>query len=157
MAKAFEKVNHEKLIVLARRVQFPAPILRVVVNAFRWTRYVVMNGVVAPGVLPDNGIVAGCLAATYALAAYLITDLKAQQERHPEVLLTVHIDDIGQEVTAESDGQAVSLLASSARDLKSAVESDLDMKLASAKGTMLGNSTAVTEMAEDAMKSLGLP
>ena len=157
LAKAFEKVNHSKLILLARSVKFPAAILRVVVNAFRWTRYVVMDGMVADGVLPDNGVVAGCFAATYALAAYLITDLKAQQERHPEVLLTVHVDDIGQEVSAESAQLAVDQLASSARDLKAAIEQDLDMKLAVAKGTILGNSTAVTDLAQESLRSLGLP
>eukprot|EP00959_Pyramimonas_sp_CCMP1952_P107157 2240295-Pyramimonas_sp.AAC.1 len=69
-----------------------------------------MDGMVSAGILPDSGIVPGCFAATYALAAYLIADLKAQQGRHPEVLLSVLVDDIVQEVVARTEGEAMALL-----------------------------------------------
>ncbi|CAK0831083.1 unnamed protein product [Prorocentrum cordatum] len=112
-----------------------------------------LGGMVAQGDLPGNGIVAGCCSVARALAAFRGGGLAAQQERRPEVLLAIHVDDIDQEVAAEFDGVALRPMASSARGLKSAMESELGAMLASTKG----DGAAVTEMARDAMKSLGRP
>ncbi|CAK0823731.1 unnamed protein product, partial [Prorocentrum cordatum] len=73
------------------------------------------------------------------------------------VLLSAHIDDIGQEVTADSEAEVVQLLGDSARDLKAEMEQDLDMVLAGSKGTFLGSTVALTERAQEALRSLGLP
>ncbi|CAK0790677.1 unnamed protein product, partial [Prorocentrum cordatum] len=116
-----------------------------------------MDGLVAEPIYPDGGVVAGCFSATYCLAAYLIEDLRQQQLEHVGVVLAMHVDDISQEVVGDSIQEVVTTLVDGARDLKAALEGDLDMTLAAAKGTLLGSSDEVTSAAQLALQSLGLP
>ena len=108
-----------------------------------------LDGIAGGSLIPDNDIVAGCFSATYALQAYLVDELRAQATAHPEVGLAVHVGDISQEVVANNSAECVDLMVEAARGLKSALHDELEMQVADAKGTILGNS--------DALANLGLP
>eukprot|EP00959_Pyramimonas_sp_CCMP1952_P292560 6118816-Pyramimonas_sp.AAC.1 len=107
--------------------QFPLHVLRAVIGASRWRRTLMLDGLAGDSLRPENGIVAGCFSATYALQAYLVDELRAQATEYPQVGIAVHVDDISQEVVADNADACVDLLVEAARGLKSALHDELQM------------------------------
>ena len=67
----------------------PAFILRLVVLAYSWERFISMEGLVAQPLWPSRGVTAGDWAATYMLKAYMVKLLRRQQARHPGITISV--------------------------------------------------------------------
>ena len=64
----------------------------------RSARHLCMDNVWAEPLWPGSGVPAGCFSATYALRCYLRRVMVAQQERYARIMITIHVDDIAQEV-----------------------------------------------------------
>ena len=78
LKKAFEMVLHGRLAKEADANQAPMRLLRALVAAYRWARHLVLDGMVAMPLWPQNGVAAGCWGALTCLKVYLAETLRAQ-------------------------------------------------------------------------------
>eukprot|EP00974_Lingulodinium_polyedra_P103061 9977295-Lingulodinium_polyedra.AAC.1 len=106
--------------------EYPAHILRITVQAFRWRRFLCMDGIMHEGVLPHRGITAGCFSATFALRCYLVRLARRQVASHPAVSILIHIDDFEMEVEADAARVAAKAMGKAAAGLKEGLEAELD-------------------------------
>ena len=136
MQKAFEYDNHDLLAQLAVEEGMPGYLVRLVAGAYRWERRICIDGMLSGAILTNRGISAGDFAATYMLKAYMLRLCRRQQERHPEVLFTFHIDDASLEATGTEPRPTAAAMAKAAKDLKEGLEQDLGARLAMDKIAM---------------------
>ena len=59
LRKAFGLVPHDRLIAEAKELQAPLIILRVLIAAYRWSRYLMLDGMISMPLWPQKGA-AGC-------------------------------------------------------------------------------------------------
>ena len=71
---------------------------------------------------------------------YSILPLRVWQEHHPRVELGLFIDDFMGATTAAHEHQVVGRLTASAKELRLAIEEDLECQVAEHKSTLLASS-----------------
>ena len=70
--KAFETLVRELLWHYAIKEGYPLDLLYMALNAYTWTRFLVIGGFTSRGIIPHRGIAAGSTSATYELALYML-------------------------------------------------------------------------------------
>ena len=105
LTKAFEAVPHPQLADAAKKFGYSPTILRMSLEAYRLERTVGCEAAYAKPVVATRGITAGSSHATSDLRLLPIGIVKEMARRHPEVDLTLYVDDltvacVGDPVTA---------------------------------------------------------
>ena len=117
LKQAFDLVGHEKLIAEAKELQAPLKILRVLVAAYRWARYLMLDGMLSQPLWPQNGVAAGCWGALTALKVHLGRTLRRQEHDYVRVMLTINVDDLLQEIEGEDAEEIVAIAKQAASHL----------------------------------------
>ena len=81
MVKFYESLNHERIWQQAKMCGLPLQLVRLALNAYRWTRWICMGPRVYEGIDPLRAVVAGCSLVTVLIKVYVIRDLDRFVER----------------------------------------------------------------------------
>ena len=130
----------------ARTHQAPMRILRVLLAAYRWARLLLLEGVTTGALWPQNGVAAGCWAALSCLKIFLAETLRAQEMDYIFIQLTIHVDDILQEVTGDSEKEIVERAKVGARHLWFRLNV-LGLEIATDKTAIAASSMGLEELA----------
>jgi len=137
--KCYENVRHSDLQKKAKEAGYPLSLLRVSLNSYTWPRRLLgEHNTTAPPISPKKGIVAGSSAATFEIALLLQHALGEIAEKHG-VVISIHVDDLAVEVTADSAQAVVDKTIAVAAEIQ-AVLRDLGLPLASDKSLVLCSS-----------------
>ncbi len=111
LEKAFEVVDHEALVREAVAVGFPLPLLRLSLAAYCLPRALSIEGVYSHLIDPCRGITAGSGMATAELKVLLYRLLAAVAAKHPQVKLSVYVDDVSAEAIGPRNAVADTIIA----------------------------------------------
>ena len=89
--------------------------------------------VIACGIRANRGMIAGCVAATRELKAYLRSTLSGVIIRNPAINLDSWIDDITIESQSKSEQHVKRVANKAVQDLRQAVETELLLEFAGLK------------------------
>jgi hypothetical protein len=136
--KALENVHRDRLVHMARRFGYPIRWLRLSLASYAWPRTLEVEHAAGSTVIPQLGIWAGAMSATYELHVYVLAMLYAHQQSLPQVGLSIHVDDIirdfsGTTETILDDVAQSNLLVQ--RHLR-----ELGLSLAASKGQIVASS-----------------
>ena len=148
LSSFYEMVQLKKLHAERQAVEYPMSILNVCLQSYRWVRVLSLDSIVADGVHPIDGVLAGSFSATYEVKAYVAQAVRRVTMKHLLVRISVHVDDFSQEATADSAEQLTKMLVDSSIDLKFELEDGLDQKVAPNKCNAVTSSWKATKNAQ---------
>eukprot|EP00969_Alexandrium_andersonii_P283942 12553088-Alexandrium_andersonii.AAC.1 len=100
LAKAFERVPHEWLVVQAQKYRYSLLVLRLSIAAYRLPRTVSVAAVCSRLVIATRGITAGAVHATIELRLLLIQPLDSAHTAFPRASISAYVDDVTIEAVA---------------------------------------------------------
>ena len=156
--KAFyELVRHEALVDRALALHFPLPILRAAVRSYRFNRHICHLQAMSEGIASEQGIIAGCSAATSLVKAYYLAPLRSiissWQAQKFDMALSVYLDDITVSTSRGSADECAAALVFAAEDVVHMVEDELFCTLAPGKTLVVSTSKVA---AKTAARKLGI-
>ena len=141
LTKAFELVDHQKLLDAAKRRGFPLAILRMSLAAYRLPRSIGVDGAFSREVVASRGITAGSGFATSELRLLLLDVLEDTHSTWGQVVkLTLYVDDL----TISVRGTAKFVKATLAAAVDQAVtmfQDKLALQVSIAKSTVVASKT----------------
>jgi len=135
MRKFYEMISHAKLRQRAADLGFSTAIVDVAVNAYRMARVVTYEGLPASELFPLRGIVAGDSLSDILVKIYYLQVLDEVVDRNRAAHLDVYFDDLQLVVRGQKEA-IVKIMGDAAKDLKKAVEVDMEATLATEKATI---------------------
>ena len=157
LAKAYEYVNHSKLVQFAKAKKFPTRLLRLCIATYGGMRRVVSHGQCSTWFeVPGQTIVAGCGMATTLLKVYTIELFDALRKWHPRVELHVYVDDVDLFCAQRRAADAADALTGAARLLLQVFERALCLQVAFQKCVLLATSADVGVRLQKGLASTGL-
>ena len=105
LLKGFEKVDHLKLIVQAKKYRFPLYILRLALSMYSGMRRIMSGALASRAVVAMLGVTAGCTMAMFLLGLMLLEpfdDFTVDMKEWP-VELSSYVDDFVVEVDFTKD------------------------------------------------------
>ena len=138
--KFYEMVDHEVLEDRAKKLAFPEPLLRLILEGYRLERRVGFENLVGKPLFAKSGIIAGDTFATALVKAFYAEQLESFQERWREiggkagveVELAAYIDDLS--VTVRGPAAAVTrMMPELEADLVHTMEAHIGGKIAGEK------------------------
>ena len=143
LRKCFELVQHGRLVQEAYHAGYPMDLLRVSMASYSWPRTLLTDsGVAAPALCPTRGIVAGSAFATYELTAYLIAAMRALVGEFPQASISLHVDDLSYDVTADDRRSAVRQAVALGQRAIQLVQTELGLPFAPEKAATLATTRA---------------
>ena len=139
LSNYYEFVDRQLLWERARSRRFNTVIVALALNQYSAQRYVSMEDLCLDCGYPARGIAAGCGFATVFVQIYTLDPLQIWQSACPDVGLTIFIDDLLGESTAESEHQVVGRLAAGAATLQQAIQDELRCKVATHKSVLIAS------------------
>jgi hypothetical protein len=136
----YEYISREKLWQRAEELGFNLGIVAVAVNQYAAKRFVGLGALTTECQYACRGIAAGCGLATTWVQIYALPPLRLWRVEHPQVHLTMFIDDLGGGTCAKEEHQVVGRLGAAAASLWHLVEADLDSRVAEHKSVLLASS-----------------
>ena len=106
----YEYIKFNILALKGIQHQFPLKLLRLTLVSYGWMRFLTTGRTVAAGIQACQGMIAGCVAATRELKAYMKDAITNVIIRNPEADIEAWIDDLTIEA-ANSDGDTVATIA----------------------------------------------
>merc|ERR1712197_151470 len=85
-------------------------VLRLMLRAYRWRRFLMLDGLVAEELWPQASIGAGCWAALTALKTFMARTFRKQVRQYTWMVLTIHVDDLLMEVEADEEADILDKL-----------------------------------------------
>ncbi len=123
----------------ARSKGFPLAILAIALNQARAKRYLGLGDIAADARFPRRGLAAGDGFATTLVQVYSLEPLELWSLRHPEVPLSLFIDDFLGSTSAPMEHQVVGRLSAAAADLQLVVENDMNCKVTQHKSVLVAS------------------
>ena len=157
LLKCYEKVDHHLLVAAARRHGYPLAVLRLCIYSYRSPRKIIYNSICSRCILPQCGILAGCSTATSELRLLLLDSARSHRINHPNVNLSVYIDDLALDTSASSAREVVDSIASAALDLAIDLEQRARLPIARSKSAVLANTCATARAIRAHLGDLGGP
>jgi hypothetical protein len=136
----YECIDRSKLWERARERKLNMAIVAVALNQCGARRFIGLEDLALDCGFPERGIAAGCGWATTWVQVYTLDPLLIWQNSSPQVGLTVFIDDLMGESTAEEEHQVVGRLTHGAASLRTAIEFDLKCEVAAHKSVLVASS-----------------
>jgi len=155
LSSFYEMVQLNKLHGECKAVEYPMSILNVCLQSYRWVRVLSLESIVATGIFPIDGVLAGSFSATYEVKAYVAQAVKRVTSKHLMVRISVHVDDFAQEATADTEEKLAQVLVESSVDLKFELEEGLDQSVAPSKCNAVTLSLKATKMLNNALGNFG--
>ena len=135
----YEHISRDKLWQRAEELGFNMGVVAVSLNQYAAKRFVGLGGLTMESQYAWRGIAAGCGFATTWVQIYALPPLRLWRVEHPQVSLTMFIDDLGGGTCAKEEHQVVGRLGAAAASLWTIVESDLDSRVAEHKSILLAS------------------
>ena len=129
LAKAFEHVSLRHVWEAGVKHKFPLALLRLILEAFAFSRRLCYNGAISDPVDTLSAVLAGGGFAQVALLLTLIDPLDRIQAKYTiGTTLCLYVDDIAVHVVGQP-GVVATLMAACTDDIITALEDDLEMKV----------------------------
>ena len=151
----YETIGHTRLAEEGAATGYPLILLRLSISTYRWPRFLQLDRLIAKALFPTSGIVAGSFSATFEAKAFLIQIGRRMCQRHKEVQLGIHIDDLALETCSPSGRQAAESIADAAEDLKAQLE-EAGLKIAESKEAIVASDPLVLLLVRRAFGKIGL-
>ena len=103
-----------------------------------------MGNIISRPIGPGRGIGAGSAFATYELTLYLWSTVLLHTQLHPEVTLSIHVDDFSQSASGHDDFVVDNRLVESAKFIHTQL-TELGMPLADDKSQLVASSTQLAK------------
>ncbi len=143
LSNFYEHINRQKLWQRAEELDFNLGIAAVSLNQYGSKRYLGLGALTMECQYARRGIAAGCGLATTWVQVYALPPLRVWRVEHPQVPLTMLINDMGGGTTAREEHQVAGRLGAAAASLWSLVEADLDAHVAEHKSVILASSNSL--------------
>ena len=141
LEKAFERIQHHRLVEAARQWQYPLRSPRLALAAYRMPRAIGIGRVFSETLVASRGITAGCVFATLELRAMVLKIGDAICSQFPGVQLTMYVDD--DTIEAEGDEQTVEEVAVGATKLLCTSLNAVELAISPKKNRCLASSAAL--------------
>jgi len=129
---------------MAKKYEFPLPLLMVALNAYKMSRVVTFEGQASDGVYPTKGIIAGDSVSDALVKLYYIQAFDTFVEDHPDIDFNVYYDDL-QVAARGPKHEIIKSVTEAAHALKATVETDMLATLAFDKATVTSDSQSVCD------------
>ncbi len=147
--KCFEHVPHHVLAEEAAALDYPLPLLRLALAAYRLPRTLAVGGVHSSLVHAERGVAAGSGLATTELRVLLLRLLDRVKRRCPTVRLSAYVDDLTADA-AGTERSASEAVVAAGRLLCQGI-TDLGLTLSAGKCQVLSTSTAAGKTVVDGL------
>ena len=141
LEKAFERIQHHRLVEAARQWNFPLRILKMALAAYRLPRVIGIGGVFSKAMVATKGATAGCVFATLELRAMILQIGDAICNRFPEAELTMYVDD--DTIEAEGEEHEVEETVVGATELLCTSLTEVGLAVSPKKNCCLASSAAL--------------
>ncbi len=142
--KAFEHVLRSQLIGMAKLTNYPMAQLISSLLAYEWARRINYDGLISDPIWPTRGIAAGSAFATFELWCLLRPAIHAMQDRHPEVTICLHVDDLCMTIMSNSRDHAITKLDDILACAHQLFTKDRGLPFAEDKAFLIGNDQELT-------------
>jgi hypothetical protein len=142
--KAFEHVMRNQLIGMARQTNYPMAQLITSLLAYEWARRINYDGLVSDQIWPTRGIAAGSAFATFELWCLLRPAIHAMQNRHPDITICLHVDDLCMTIMSNSRDDAITKLDDILASAHKHFTIDRGLPFAEEKAFLIGNDHELT-------------
>ena len=120
----------------------PAYIAAITSSSYSWPRRFQLHGMFSPPIVARQGIVAGGFAASYQLNGLLLSAVREFAAAHPGRSCSIHVDDFGVDLVADTFALAALRLRGAACDLREAMRR-CGLRFALPKQALLASSVEV--------------
>jgi len=145
LRKFYETLSHSRLVNMAKKYEFPLPMLMVALNAYKMSRVVTFEGQASAGVYPTKGIIAGDSMSDALVKLFYIQAFDTFVEDHPNIDFNVYYDDL-QIAARGTQQEIIKEVTEAAHALKATIETDMLATLAFDKATVTSDSQAVCDI-----------
>ncbi len=150
----FERVPRAELVEEARAVGYPLSVLRLAIAAYTLPRTVAVDGAHSRPVVAERGITAGSGLATFELRMLLIRMLDNVARKHPNVGLTICVDDSTFECTGTSRAVVQAITAAGTAMCDGFIA--LGLTVSKTKSVVLASSAALATEAARGLRRFGV-
>ena len=137
-------LRHDELLARAERLEYPAPLVRLLVALYTAPRHVFFQRAVTLAIRPTRGKVPGCPHAQTLVKVYYIESFDAFCIRHPAVFLDAYSDDL-QVLGAGDEAAVIQNTAAAALDLRRVVHTEIKASLAAHKAAVVASSNRIAD------------
>ncbi len=152
LSNYYEHVPRDTLWDHGQILGFNAGLLAVILNQYSSQRVVAYNGVAQNTYFPSRGLAAGCGFATFLVQVLAIPALDKFQALHPQVWITMFIDDLLVQARHRLPAQVVSRLTEAGAALHDIITNEWECKVAQQKSVLLASSRSLSD---DLRKAFG--
>ena len=132
LVKAYEMVKLDLIWHHGMKRRFPGRILRLVLESFAFTRYLVFRQAVAAGADTLSAMLAGSVFALDCLALLMTDMLDKLREVHPRLDQVLFVDDLSIHAREGSEEAVARALAEGTKDIIGVMEGEWGMKISRA-------------------------
>jgi hypothetical protein len=147
LKKAFEHVDHNRMIAAARSMGYPMHTLRASLLSYVAPRQLTFLGYASAPVWPTRGIAAGSATATFELWLLLAPALKCIRQAHPRATLSLHVDDLSATITESDEIACASESARLSYTIDQQLRVQRGLAFAPDKGYVIASSPAIAKAA----------
>ena len=131
--KAFDLVDRGLLLQAAAAGGYPLDVLAWGLAMYAFPRRLVFRGCVTPALLSLRGIAAGSAFATTELWLHLCASIGALVRRFPNVIFSVHVDDLGAAAEGDDDDEVAEELCEVVKFVRAELEDKCGLQVADPK------------------------
>ena len=151
VSMAFDRVSHHKLALAALACGYPLEILKLSLDSYLFTRFLVSEKISTPAVQPARGLGPGSSFAVFELAMLMTEDIRQVLQGHAGITISLHVDDVSIQASHASEAKLASMLQGACADVIARVERGLDLKFAPSKANLLSTSSVTKALLQRAM------
>ncbi len=140
LSNYYEHLDRQLLWSRAASTEFPLAVAAVALNQYAARRFVGLDSITLDAAFPEKGIAAGCGLATYWIQVYSYEPLHGWQVVHPQVGLSMFIDDLLGETADTQQHKVVGRLAAGAAALHDVIDRELNCTVAQHKSALIASS-----------------
>ena len=139
LQKCYEFIRHHILAAEAIELHFPLRLLYLTIQSYGWSRNLIEESIIACGIYANRGMVAGCIAATRELKAYMSRTLGQIVIRNPRVEIDSWVDDLTIEAEDDDEKRLRATVAKAVADLRTTAKAELCLEFAELKTTVVAS------------------
>ena len=155
LSNYYGHLDRQLLWSRASSTEFPLAIVAVALNQYAARRFVGLDALTVDAGFPEKGITAGCGLATYWIQVYSFEPLGAWQIVHPQVPLSMFIDDLMGQTEDAHQHRVVGRLAAAAASLHDVIDRELRCTVAQHKSALIASSDPLLERLKKAFGRFG--
>ena len=155
ICKACDHVRWELVVDKAIEMGYPLRVLEASLLGYSWPRQLLVGMTCGFKMFPKRWLAAGSAGAPYELAVLLLPIIREHQRLRPSVRLSIHVDDITQEVDGTDQEKVIHDIVESARFLASRIEGQASLPIDKGdKAFVLASHNEIAGQIQDRLGSL---